>query len=183
MSDLGDASKEQRGAFIRDERVLIAWTDDLDQIVPLCKEFEQKVSNADTSDPQTTNAACSSSRLCGIRGLRPALSVVCRGRRAPSARGSWWTRRSLRSMRKATPRTPRLRSSLGRLQDLSHLPRGRSSALGRGARRRQPPLRRTRRRRVDHSSGPCVCSHPSTTVLLRPSPSVSILPSLSLAGY
>lgn len=43
ISELADASKEQRGAFIRDERVLIAWTDDLDHIVPLCKEFEQKV--------------------------------------------------------------------------------------------------------------------------------------------
>jgi hypothetical protein len=43
MPDLAGASKEQRGAFIRDERVLVVWTDDLDHIVPLCKEFEQKL--------------------------------------------------------------------------------------------------------------------------------------------
>lgn len=45
MIDLANASKEQRGAFIRDECVLVVWTDDLDHIVPLCKEFEQKVSS------------------------------------------------------------------------------------------------------------------------------------------
>jgi hypothetical protein len=43
MSFLHEASKDQRGAFIRDERVLVVWTDDLHQIVPLCKEFEQKL--------------------------------------------------------------------------------------------------------------------------------------------
>jgi hypothetical protein len=43
MPDLAGADKEQRGAFIRDERVLVVWTDDLDHIVPLCKEFEQKL--------------------------------------------------------------------------------------------------------------------------------------------
>jgi hypothetical protein len=43
MADVAGASKEQRGAFVRDERVLVAWTDELDQIVPLCKEFEHKV--------------------------------------------------------------------------------------------------------------------------------------------
>jgi hypothetical protein len=43
MVDVAGADKEQQGAFIRDERVLVAWTDELDFIVPLCKEFEQKL--------------------------------------------------------------------------------------------------------------------------------------------
>lgn len=43
MDDLGTADKEQQGAFIRDERVLVAWSDHIDGIVPLCKEFENKL--------------------------------------------------------------------------------------------------------------------------------------------
>lgn len=43
MLDVAGAVKEQRGAFVRDERVLVCWTDDLDSIVPLCKEFESKL--------------------------------------------------------------------------------------------------------------------------------------------
>ncbi|KAF8151650.1 glycosyl transferase family group 2-domain-containing protein [Crassisporium funariophilum] len=40
---LPKADKEQCGAFIRDERVLIVWSDDLDHVVPLCNEFEEKM--------------------------------------------------------------------------------------------------------------------------------------------
>ncbi|KAF8063422.1 glycosyl transferase family group 2-domain-containing protein [Lyophyllum atratum] len=43
VSHLPKADKEQCGAFIRDERVLIAWSDELDNIVPLCAEFEEKI--------------------------------------------------------------------------------------------------------------------------------------------
>uniref|UniRef100_A0A0W0F5W9 Uncharacterized protein n=1 Tax=Moniliophthora roreri TaxID=221103 RepID=A0A0W0F5W9_MONRR len=43
MSQLSGADKEQCGAFIRDERVLIVWSDDLDNIVNLCSEFESKL--------------------------------------------------------------------------------------------------------------------------------------------
>ena len=59
MSHLPKADKEQCGAFIvsvtfllsyilnskiqRDERVLVVWSDDLDHIVPLCNEFEEKL--------------------------------------------------------------------------------------------------------------------------------------------
>jgi hypothetical protein len=43
MHDVAAADKEQQGAFVRDERVLVVWTDDLDHIVPLCKDFEQKL--------------------------------------------------------------------------------------------------------------------------------------------
>ncbi|KAF9484563.1 hypothetical protein BDN70DRAFT_797466 [Pholiota conissans] len=43
ISHLPKADKEQCGAFIRDERVMVVWSDDLDQIVPLCQEFEEKM--------------------------------------------------------------------------------------------------------------------------------------------
>jgi len=43
VSHLVKADKEQCGAFIRDERVLIVWADELDRIIPLCTEFEEKI--------------------------------------------------------------------------------------------------------------------------------------------
>lgn len=43
VSHLPKADKEQCGAFLRDERVLVVWCDDLDQIIPLCQEFNEKI--------------------------------------------------------------------------------------------------------------------------------------------
>ncbi|KAF7334603.1 Glyco-trans-2-like domain-containing protein [Mycena venus] len=43
MNHLPQAEKEQCGAFLRDERVLIVWSDDIDSIVPLCADFEEKL--------------------------------------------------------------------------------------------------------------------------------------------
>ncbi|KAJ8457048.1 hypothetical protein ONZ45_g18470 [Pleurotus djamor] len=43
MSHLPQADKEQCGAFIRDERVLVVWSDDLDNIIPLCADFDDKL--------------------------------------------------------------------------------------------------------------------------------------------
>ncbi|KAJ3724459.1 glycosyl transferase family group 2-domain-containing protein [Lentinula raphanica] len=43
IGHLPTADKEQCGAFIRDERVLIVWSDDLDNILPLCTDFESKL--------------------------------------------------------------------------------------------------------------------------------------------
>ncbi|KAJ7850100.1 glycosyl transferase family group 2-domain-containing protein [Mycena leptocephala] len=43
MNHLPQAEKEQCGAFLRDERVLIVWSDDIDNIVPLCADFEEKL--------------------------------------------------------------------------------------------------------------------------------------------
>ncbi|KAI8976424.1 glycosyl transferase family group 2-domain-containing protein [Trametes punicea] len=40
---LGTADKEQCGAFIRDERVLIVWSYQLDTIIPTCRDFEDKL--------------------------------------------------------------------------------------------------------------------------------------------
>ncbi|KAF8489182.1 glycosyl transferase family group 2-domain-containing protein [Russula emetica] len=43
MPDLPRADKEQCGAFIRDERVLVVWSDNLDGIIPLCRDFEDSL--------------------------------------------------------------------------------------------------------------------------------------------
>ncbi|OAX39708.1 hypothetical protein K503DRAFT_769252 [Rhizopogon vinicolor AM-OR11-026] len=43
MAMLPRAEKEQCGAFIRDECVLILWSDNLDNIIPLCRDFEEKL--------------------------------------------------------------------------------------------------------------------------------------------
>ncbi|KAJ3534694.1 hypothetical protein NM688_g7097 [Phlebia brevispora] len=43
MSWLPRADKEQRGAFIRDERVLVVWAYNFDDIIPTCRDFEDKL--------------------------------------------------------------------------------------------------------------------------------------------
>ncbi|KAI0808303.1 glycosyl transferase family group 2-domain-containing protein [Fomes fomentarius] len=43
ISLLGTADKEQCGAFIRDERVLIVWSHDLENIISTCHDFEDKL--------------------------------------------------------------------------------------------------------------------------------------------
>ncbi|KAF7797020.1 hypothetical protein EIP86_008212 [Pleurotus ostreatoroseus] len=43
MSWLPRADKEQRGAFIRDERVLVVWAYDFDDIIPAARDFEDKL--------------------------------------------------------------------------------------------------------------------------------------------
>jgi hypothetical protein len=43
MLQLPQADKEQCGAFIRDERVLVVWSDSLDNIIPTCHDFEERL--------------------------------------------------------------------------------------------------------------------------------------------
>ncbi|KAH9941252.1 glycosyl transferase family group 2-domain-containing protein [Epithele typhae] len=43
MSDLPTADKEQLAAFIRDERVLLVWSDSIDNIIPTCHDFEERL--------------------------------------------------------------------------------------------------------------------------------------------
>lgn len=40
---LPQAEKEQNAAFIRDERVLVVWSDSLDSIVPIARDFEDRL--------------------------------------------------------------------------------------------------------------------------------------------
>ncbi|KAG7092057.1 hypothetical protein E1B28_008438 [Marasmius oreades] len=43
MLDLGKADKEQRAAFLRDERVLVVWASSLENIIPTCQDFEERM--------------------------------------------------------------------------------------------------------------------------------------------
>ncbi|KAH8109962.1 hypothetical protein DFH11DRAFT_1547865 [Phellopilus nigrolimitatus] len=43
MLMLPHADKEQCAAFIRDERVMVIWSDDLDTIIPTCRDFEDRL--------------------------------------------------------------------------------------------------------------------------------------------
>ncbi|KAI0764841.1 glycosyl transferase family group 2-domain-containing protein [Fomes fomentarius] len=43
MVDLPTADKEQSAAFIRDERTLVAWSDSIDTIIPICHDFEERL--------------------------------------------------------------------------------------------------------------------------------------------
>ncbi|THH07348.1 hypothetical protein EW146_g9343, partial [Bondarzewia mesenterica] len=43
MYELPRADKEQNAAFIRDERVLVVWSDNLDTIIPICHDFDSKL--------------------------------------------------------------------------------------------------------------------------------------------
>jgi hypothetical protein len=44
MSDLPLADKEQNAAFVRDERVMVCWSDDIDRIIPTCNDLNDKLS-------------------------------------------------------------------------------------------------------------------------------------------
>ncbi|KAI0746494.1 glycosyl transferase family group 2-domain-containing protein [Daedaleopsis nitida] len=43
MVDLPTADKEQSAAFVRDERVLVVWSDSIDSIIPICRDFEERL--------------------------------------------------------------------------------------------------------------------------------------------
>ncbi|EKM53202.1 uncharacterized protein PHACADRAFT_259384 [Phanerochaete carnosa HHB-10118-sp] len=43
MMDLPTADKEQSAAFIRDERVLVVWSDSIDTIIPTSSDFEERL--------------------------------------------------------------------------------------------------------------------------------------------
>ncbi|KAJ7689711.1 glycosyl transferase family group 2-domain-containing protein [Mycena rosella] len=70
MNHLPQAEKEQCGAFLRDERVLIAWSDDIDAIVPLCSDFEEKLMKLVWR--ARTNASASASVLTAGSSVAPS---------------------------------------------------------------------------------------------------------------
>lgn len=43
IEDLATAEKDQRAAFIRDERVLVVWEDRVTDIIPSCADFEDRL--------------------------------------------------------------------------------------------------------------------------------------------
>ncbi|KAL4246764.1 Glycosyltransferase 2-like domain-containing protein [Abortiporus biennis] len=58
MLDLPTADKEQSAAFIRDERVIIVWSDSIDSIIPTCRDIEERlIKLLWRSRPNAQNAA------------------------------------------------------------------------------------------------------------------------------
>ncbi|KAF8346389.1 glycosyl transferase family group 2-domain-containing protein [Amanita rubescens] len=81
ISLLSTADKEQCGAFIRDERVLIVWSDSLDLVVPQCKEFEEKLMKLIWRSRPATSAS-------SIRGTNPSSLSPSPHASAPGGVGS-----------------------------------------------------------------------------------------------
>ncbi|KAJ7229659.1 glycosyl transferase family group 2-domain-containing protein [Mycena haematopus] len=114
MAHLPQAEKEQCGAFLRDERVLIAWSDDIDTIVPLCSDFEEKLmklvwrARSSTLNPNTSSSiitsgsigsatASTATSLVNLTSEKPAPAPEATPAPAPTANGSkkekgrsWW---------------------------------------------------------------------------------------------
>ncbi|KAF9074579.1 glycosyl transferase family group 2-domain-containing protein [Rhodocollybia butyracea] len=63
------ADKEQCGAFIRDERVLIVWSDDLDTILSFCSDFEMKLVKLVWRSRASTSGAASLISNGSVSGL------------------------------------------------------------------------------------------------------------------
>ncbi|TDL22483.1 hypothetical protein BD410DRAFT_769953 [Rickenella mellea] len=61
---LPQADKEQSAAFIRDERSMIVWSDDLDAIIPTCRDLEERlIKLLWRSRPDTQSASLIASNL------------------------------------------------------------------------------------------------------------------------
>lgn len=72
ITQLGRAEKEQCGAFIRDERVLIVWSDSLETIVSTYQEFEQKLIALVWKNKATLAPAVVSSKAISQRTSDPS---------------------------------------------------------------------------------------------------------------
>ncbi|TFK47355.1 hypothetical protein OE88DRAFT_1636588 [Heliocybe sulcata] len=69
MMLLPHADKEQNAAFVRDERVLVVWSESLDTIIPICRDFEDRlIKLLWRSRPNGHLAASSSSHPGSISG-------------------------------------------------------------------------------------------------------------------
>ncbi|THH11529.1 hypothetical protein EW145_g574 [Phellinidium pouzarii] len=76
MARLPRADKEQCAAFIRDERVLVIWSDNLDYIIPVCRDFEDKLIKLvwRARPPMSSNASAVTAGSLGTLG--PTSSVA-----------------------------------------------------------------------------------------------------------
>ncbi|PVF94594.1 hypothetical protein CPB86DRAFT_776587 [Serendipita vermifera] len=91
MLDLGTAEKEQRAAFIRDERVMVVWSDSVDDIIPSCLDLEGrllklvwKARHGSTMNGSSTNLnTLSRASMFGIGGSAAA-SRMSLGMRKPT---------------------------------------------------------------------------------------------------
>jgi cellulose synthase/poly-beta-1,6-N-acetylglucosamine synthase-like glycosyltransferase len=124
LSHLPTAEKEQCGAFIRDERVLIVWTDSLENIVAQCKEFEEKLmklvwrsrpttiassfinTNPSSVSPSTAGSNVNLTEKAQMQGMNPELVATVTEEEStepPAKRGFWsW---KLSDAKSPTPRS------------------------------------------------------------------------------
>ncbi|KAJ3710507.1 glycosyl transferase family group 2-domain-containing protein [Lentinula guzmanii] len=75
ISQLPTADKEQCGAFIRDERVLIVWSDDLDNILSLCSDFERKLMKLVWNSRKTMSGTPSLLSVSGSASVPPSTTA------------------------------------------------------------------------------------------------------------
>ncbi|KAH9923868.1 glycosyl transferase family group 2-domain-containing protein [Fomitopsis serialis] len=83
MMDLPTADKEQNAAFVRDERVLVVWSDSIDDIIPTCHDFEERlIKLLWRSRPNAvgSHGASSSSHPASISGSGSGNSLYRSGR-------------------------------------------------------------------------------------------------------
>ncbi|KAF8154693.1 glycosyl transferase family group 2-domain-containing protein [Crassisporium funariophilum] len=97
MLMLPQADREQCAAFIRDERVMVIWSESLDTIIPLCQDFEERLikllwrsrplgPSSSSYNASSASAAASLADHSSAEGL--GLTAGMRGSRPPSlARG------------------------------------------------------------------------------------------------
>ncbi|KAJ7049552.1 glycosyl transferase family group 2-domain-containing protein [Mycena amicta] len=109
MAHLAQAEKEQCGAFLRDERVLIVWSDDIDSIVPLCNDFQEKlvklvwgfrtgadsiITSASTSVAPSTNASyvnlAEKPELPSVTDAAATAAAVIAVVEPPAQKSRWW---------------------------------------------------------------------------------------------
>ncbi|TFY83019.1 hypothetical protein EWM64_g991 [Hericium alpestre] len=112
MAYLPYADKEQCGAFIRDERVLIVWSDSIDTIIPICRDFDEKLiklvwsqrlsmanfATPSTSSASATGSAVNSSSDVQLNEKQAAAKVevsvaspeIARNAKKPKKTGSLW---------------------------------------------------------------------------------------------
>ncbi|KAJ7058515.1 glycosyl transferase family group 2-domain-containing protein [Mycena amicta] len=106
MAHLPQAEKEQCGAFLRDERVLIAWSDDIESIVPLCADFEEKLvklvwrartasasiitSATPSVAPSTTASDVNLADTPSLPSIAEAATTAAVVAQPPAKKSRWW---------------------------------------------------------------------------------------------
>ncbi|KAG2368937.1 glycosyl transferase family group 2-domain-containing protein [Suillus spraguei] len=88
MSLLPQAQKDQNAAFIRDERVLVVWSDSLDTIIPIARDFEDRLISLlwRTKPPSTHDLSIYSEKPVDHR-LTPSSTA-----NSDSQRRTWFSR-------------------------------------------------------------------------------------------
>ncbi|KAG5341078.1 hypothetical protein C0989_011806, partial [Termitomyces sp. Mn162] len=77
MLALPAADKEQCAAFIRDERVLVVWSDVLDRIVPICTDFEDRlIKLLWRASPATPSSNTHTPSLCQTQSARSSIDAL-----------------------------------------------------------------------------------------------------------